>query len=153
MQPVRHYLKPEDGLREFIRAATDVRACETHPWGTTLPVLDADGRLVGMLSITDILKALYPPYLYATDLSMLTWDGMLETLARHATGKQVRDLMTRDIITVREDHPLMECVDHMLKHHISTLPVVDHEGRLVGMLYKSSLFFAITGALLGENGA
>lgn len=152
MEPVTHHLKPDDGLREFLRTIKDARAGDKTPWVKTLPVLDTHGKPIGMLSMTDILKTIYPRYLYTTDLSMFTWDGMLETLASHATGKKVADLMTRPVITVLEDHPLMECLDRMLKHGISTVPVVDHAQRLIGMLYKSDLFFVITAAMLGETG-
>lgn len=152
MHPVKHFLSPTDGIKEFVQAVTEARTEEHTRWIKALPVLDTQGILVGMLSMTDVLKAIYPPYLYTTDLSMFTWDGMLETLARHATGKKIADLMTKQVITVHENDPLMECVDHMLKHGFSTLPVVDHAHRLIGMLYKSDLFFVITGAMLGEPG-
>lgn len=152
MEPVAHHLRPADGLSEYIQTISAARMCEQTRWVKALPVLDTQGTLVGMLSMTDILKAIYPPYLSTADLSVFTWDGMLETLARRASGKTVTELMTKEVVTVLEDHPLMGCVDAMLKHGISTLPVVDHAHRLIGMLYKSVLFFVITAAMLGEAG-
>lgn len=152
MEPVAHHLKPADGLPEYIQTISAARASEHTRWIKALPVLNTNGVLVGMLSMTDILKAIYPPYLYTADLSIFTWDGMLESLARRASGKTVAELMTKDVITVHKDHPLMECVDAMLKHGFSTLPVVDNNHCLIGMLYKSALFFIITAAMLGESG-
>lgn len=149
MVPIQAFLKPDDGLKEFVITIRNARGCEETRGVRSLPVIDASGKLVGVLSMKDILKATYPPYLYDTELSLFTWDGMLESMAKHVVGKRVSDLMTKPVITVKDDHPLMECVDHMLKYQISTIPVTDHGGRFLGMLYESDLFFAIAGNLPG----
>ncbi len=144
-------LKADDELREYIDKIRIVRSNAETPGARALPVLDASGIPIGVLSMKDILKAIYPPYLYSTDLSLFTWDGMLESLAKNISGKRVSEIMSKPVITVRGDHPLMECVDHMLKHGISTIAVVDRAGRLAGMIYECQLFFAITEAITGGN--
>ncbi len=149
MVPVNAFLMPGDSVEEFFTNIRVVRSWEKTCGIRSLPVLDAEGKLVGVLSMHDILKAVYPSYLYETDLSLFTWDGMLESLAPKILGKKVAHLMTKGVITVRDDHPLMECVDHMLKHRISTLPVLDHDGKLKGMIYESEVFFAVADALFG----
>ncbi len=68
-----------------------------------MPVLDKDGKLVGMLSMTDILKAVHPSYMDLMNLSNFTWDGMVESLAKSAADKKVETLMSKDVITVKED--------------------------------------------------
>lgn len=151
MVPIKSFLRPEDGLKEFVTMIRNARGCEETHGVRSLPVIDLSGKLVGVLSMKDVLKAIYPPYLYSTDLSLFTWDGMLETMAKHVVGKKVSDLMTKPVITVKDDHSLMECVDHMLKDQISTIPVVDHDGQFLGMLYESDLFFSIAGNLLGAQ--
>lgn len=147
MVPLGCYLQPEDGLREFVTAMRSVQDQKNMLGVTALPVLDARKQLVGMLSMEDILRAIFPQYLYATDLSMFTWDGMLESLATHAAGKTVGSLMTTTVISIRDDRPLMECVDHMLKHDISTLPVLDRNGAMLGLISQRDIFFAIADAL------
>ncbi len=151
MVPIQSFLRPDDGLKEFVEAIRNARGCEETHGVRSLPVIDASGNLVGVLSMKDILKAAYPPYLYETDLSLFTWDGMLESMTKRILDKKVSDLMTRTVVSVKEDHPLMECVDHMLKFQISTIPVIDHDGKFIGMLYESDLFFAVTNTLLGAG--
>jgi CBS-domain-containing membrane protein len=146
-------LRPDDELREYVEKIRIVRSSTETPGARALPVLDASGKPIGVLSMKDILKAIYPPYLYNADLSLFTWDGMLESLARHISGKRVSEIMSSPVITVRGDHSLMECVDHMLKHGISTIAVVDRTGRFIGMIYECQLFFAIAEALTGGNKA
>lgn len=45
-----------------------------------------------------------------------------------------RDIMSRDVITVTVDASMIDAMKIMLSHHISGLPVVDLEGKLVGIL-------------------
>jgi CBS domain-containing protein len=85
-------------------------------------------------------------------LGNFAWDGMVEELARRSKDLRVEDLMTREVVTVRPDSPLMECVDHMLKFGVKKLPVVDADGAVAGMLYERDLFFAIVGAILNDSG-
>jgi len=47
---------------------------------------------------------------------------------------QVRDVMTRDVITVAPGEPVLKAAQLMLQNRISGLPVVDMEGELVGIV-------------------
>jgi CBS domain-containing protein len=116
-----------------------------------LPVLDEKEKLLGMLSMTDILRAVYPSYMSMMNLGEFTWDGMLESLAKEAGKRKVRELMTSHVITVHEDDPLMECVDHILKNRVRRMPVLDKEGKVVGMIYLRDIFYAIMKAMIDED--
>lgn len=52
---------------------------------------------------------------------------------------QVSELMTREVITVHPDTPVVEIARKMLQNDISGLPVVDHDGRLVGIVTEADL--------------
>ena len=151
MIPFQDYLKPEDTLSTAVNLFKTARRGEQQKGVMGLPVLDEKGNLVGMLSMMDILRAVYPSYMSMMDLGDFTWDGMLESFAKQAGNKKVKDLMTRNVVTIREDDPLMECVDHMLKNRVRRLPVLDKTGKVVGMLYVREIFFAITKAIFEED--
>jgi CBS domain-containing protein len=51
----------------------------------------------------------------------------------------VKDLMTRDVVTVAAREPYREVVALMDRHRVSVLPVVDERGRLVGVVSSSDL--------------
>jgi CBS domain-containing protein len=53
------------------------------------------------------------------------------------------DLMTTDLITVKPDVSLLDASRIMLDHSISSLPVVDDSGKLVGIITKSDLVRAV----------
>ncbi len=152
MVPVSLYLKPEHEIKDFVLMLRTHREQDRTSSSKSLPVLNDNGKLAGIVSIRDILRAVYPSYLSLSDLSLFTWDGMLETLAKEASGKKISEIMNPPATAVKEDDPLMECVDHILRYSISTLPVVDSEGRLTGMLYESDIFFTVADAIAGKNG-
>jgi len=50
------------------------------------------------------------------------------------TPLSVRDYMTRDLITFKPDQAVEEVIDLLIKHRISGGPVVDEDGKLVGII-------------------
>ncbi len=94
-----------------------------------LPVLDRHGRLVGIVSEKDLLYASPSP---ATTLSVYEISYLLSKL-------KVKEIMTREVITVCPDCPLEEAARIMVDHKIGGLPVVE-DGRLVGIITETDLF-------------
>ena len=151
MIPLQEYLKPGDTLKEAAHLLRIARRGEEKIGVKALPVLDDGGKLVGILSIGDILKAVYPSYMYLMDLGEFTWDGMVESFAKQAADKKVENLMTSKVITVNDDATLMECIDHMLKNNVKRVPVLNKEEKVIGMLYERDVFYEITKSILGES--
>jgi CBS domain-containing protein len=151
MIPVQDFLKPDDNLKDAVNLLRTARRGEERIGVKGLPVLDESGKLVGMLSMRDILKAVHPTYMDLMNVGNFTWDGMLEETAKKIADKKVFALMTRDVITIKEDSPLMDAVDHMIRKNVKRLPVVDKTGKVIGMLYERDVFFAIVRAMLDEN--
>jgi predicted transcriptional regulator len=151
MIPIQDFLRPENTLKEAVNILRVAKKGEEKVGLKGLPVLDKDGKLVGMLSMTDVLKAVHPSYMSLMNLSNFTWDGMVESLAKSAADKKVEAVMSKEVFTVKEDDPLMECVDLMIKNNIKRLPVIDKTGKVAGMLYERDIFFAIVKAMLEDD--
>jgi len=49
------------------------------------------------------------------------------------------DLMTRDVLTVKSDMPVGDVAQLILKHKVTALPVIDDEGRLLGIVSEGDL--------------
>jgi acetoin utilization protein AcuB len=50
--------------------------------------------------------------------------------------------MSRPVITIHPDKPIMEALELMQQEHIRRLPVVNHKGHLVGIISKSDILHA-----------
>jgi len=94
-----------------------------------LPVLDTDGKLIGIVSEKDLLYASPSP---ATSLSIYEMHYMLSRL-------RVTELMTPDPITVPPDTLLEEAALIMADSKIGGLPVVE-DGKLVGIITETDIF-------------
>lgn len=94
-----------------------------------LPVLNDRGRLVGIVSLEDLLRVSPSP---ATSLSVHELNYLFERLT-------IEEMMTRDVVTVTEDTALEEAGRIMADYKISGLPVV-RDGELVGIITESHLF-------------
>jgi acetoin utilization protein AcuB len=106
-----------------------------------LPVMHED-RLVGIVSDRD-LKEASPSKATTLDVHELYY--LLAELL-------VKDIMTRDPVTVAPDDTVEHAAQIMLENTISGLPVVDGRGKVVGILTQSDVFRAfmhITGILQG----
>ncbi len=93
-----------------------------------LPVVDASGSLVGVVSQTDLARARATEYLWSS------WPGLA-----------VRHLMTSPAITVRRSTPLVIAARKMERHGIHRLVVVDDADERVpiGVLSMTDLIHAI----------
>ena len=94
-----------------------------------LPVLDANGALVGIVSEKDLLYASPSP---ATSLSIYEMHYMLSRL-------QVTELMTPNPVTIAPDTLLEEAALIMADSKIGGLPVVK-DGKLVGIITETDIF-------------
>jgi CBS domain-containing protein len=65
-------------------------------------------------------------------------------------GTAVSSVMSAELFTCREDQAVDEAAAEMAEHRVSQLPVLDREGRLVGLLPQSAVR-DIAGATRGER--
>lgn len=59
--------------------------------------------------------------------------------------KTVAEVMTQDSITVKAETPLREAIKIISEKHISGLPVVDDDGKLIGIISETDLMWQQTG--------
>lgn len=93
-----------------------------------LPVLDNDGNLVGIISEKNITSAAADRKVSIVEFALL--------LSKIKVG----DVMTKEVITVSIDDPVELAARKMSDNDISILPVVDNDGKLVGIVSRSDLF-------------
>jgi CBS domain-containing protein len=96
-----------------------------------MPVVDEDGRLVGIVSQRDLFRG-----------------ALARALGQDSSGHQrllkslrVEEVMATRVLTTTTSTPLSEAAEQMVTHKVGCLPVVD-EGRLVGILTEGDFVAA-----------
>ena len=109
-----------------------------------LPVLDAYGALVGMITEGDFLRRAET----GTQRRRPRWleffmaSGRLAEEYVHTHGRKVSEIMTTDPATVTEDTPLDDVVAVMEKRRIKRVPVLRGH-KVVGMISRANLLHAL----------
>jgi CBS-domain-containing membrane protein len=117
-------LGPEDEV--FDAAAKMVRERVRH-----VPIVDSDGRLVGLVSDRDLRDAVGDPVHALREDAERFEPFLLETV------------MTKEPLTTRPDVPLKELVGLLVAEGVSAAAVVDEERKLLGMVsYVDLLHYA-----------
>ena len=137
-----HTLHPRQNIAEAFAAFQKA----THIEGKKvfgMMVTDEEDRLVGMLSMYDVLNYVQPKHV-AIFGEMDDLDPTEAYRNRMSTIQSIRvdDIMTTDVVTVRPDTHLMVIAEIMIKKHIRRLPVVEDE-TVLGIVYVSNVFHRI----------
>jgi len=107
---------------------------------SALPVVDNAGAVIGLVSEGDLMRRVEG----ASDASRSWWLSLFSGATSEAQdfvalrGRHVRDIMTRDVLTVGPNMPIGEIAVLLEKNRIKRVPVVDG-GKLVGIVSRANL--------------
>lgn len=112
-------LQPEQSLRDAVELFAKHRI-------SGAPVIK-EGKVVGVLSESDILK-------------LVGADRVIDAKDAQALERtKVADAMSREVLFVRPEDGLEVAVAFMNKAHVNRLPVVDKQGKLVGIIAREDV--------------
>jgi CBS domain-containing protein len=139
-------VSPEGDAREAIEllAKTDKGA---------IPVVDEDGRVVGIVSESDLILSeeqadLHLPN-YVNIMGGIIFTGSLKGFEKRlnkAFATKVSELMTADPVVVRVDDDVETVARTIAEKHHNHLPVVDGDGRLAGLVTRADALAALVDA-------
>jgi CBS domain-containing protein len=124
---------PGMSLKEAARTMTDVGV-------SGLPVLDEDGRIIGIITEADFLAR-------EAGRSEPRRRRLLDALFNEpqvAEAETVEQAMTLDPFVIYPEASLTEAARVMVNHGVKRLPVVDAEGRLAGVISRADVVAAFT---------
>ena len=135
-----HTLKPGISIAEAVMQFKKVGQEEQQKvFG--MMVTDEDERLIGMLSMYDILLLIRPKHIQVWGMMEdVDVNGLVEVACQKAKSILVGDIMTPEFVTITPDTHLLVILDIMIKKHIRRIPVVEDD-KIKGIVYISNLFY------------
>jgi CBS domain-containing protein len=111
-----------------------------------LPVVDASGKLVGVVSEGDFIRRaeIGTQRKRVRWLKLLVGPGTEAADFVHEQGRKVGEIMTHEPFTITEDTPLEDIVQSMEKNHVKRLPVMCGD-QIVGIVSRANLLQAVAG--------
>ncbi len=109
-----------------------------------VPVIDSDGKLVGIATEGDLIikdsDLHFPRYFKLLD-SIIYLESLnkFKKSLKKFLGTKVEDVMTAEIKTVKEETPVGEAANIMIKYNINRVPVLDSKDELVGIVTRADI--------------
>jgi len=109
-----------------------------------VPVVDDDGRLVGIVTEGDLViedADMRAPHYFQLfgNLVYLGSQKKFEERLKKMVGTAVRDVMATEVFTVTPDEGASRAANIMVDHRVNHVPVVDEEGKLVGIVARHDI--------------
>jgi len=118
-----------------------------------VPVVDAEDKLVGVLSEKDILRAMFPGVDQIMQEGAKTDFESIEADYKGVLDKKAGDLMTQTVASVTPDMPLLKAASMMCVKKIRRIPVTDANNKLVGIISIGDVHKAIFQENLLKDGS
>lgn len=115
----------------------------------SVPVLETDGSLVGIVTESDLIELGRSPHL-PTVITLFDWviylesEKVLERELKKMGGKTVADICRSEVVTIAPGADISEAADLMSKHHVNALPVAE-QNRLVGIVARIDIIRTLLG--------
>ncbi len=108
-----------------------------------LPVVNSDNDLVGVVTEHDIIKRMLPTYedLLASDEAILD-AGLIEDRVYAIRDNPVCDIMSRNVVAIREDDTVLKAASTMILKNIKRLPVVS-DRQPIGIVSRIDILHAL----------
>jgi CBS domain-containing protein len=134
-------VKRETSLTEAIKILAERRI-------SGLPVVDDSGKLVGIISETDLMwqeTGVTPPayIMFLDSVIYLQNPATYERDLHKALGQTVGEVMSKDPITIAPDKSLRDAAKLMHDKNIHRLPILDSEGQVIGILTRGDIIRAM----------
>ncbi len=104
---------------------------------SSVPVVNEEGRILGIISERDIIEGALPGYFEV--LYGITDMDHLSRKLREIEHDHIEFYMKKDVYKIEEDEDDLTAADLMIRKNVKSLPVVNRDGILVGMLRRIDL--------------
>ncbi|HDI12857.1 MAG TPA: CBS domain-containing protein [Hadesarchaea archaeon] len=153
-KPAADYMRPHviaiwDGTT--LKAALEIMALSNF---RGLPVINENGDLVGIIDDSDIIRvsdvevdSKMSQMTGRSEGDSWTWDSeariYITKRKLKVPEKLVRDVMTKDLITITRKTPISRVAQLMKQHKVDQTPVLSGDGKLIGLVRDIDLLRAL----------
>ena len=136
-------IRSDEPVEKAIQMILNGKIRETGDKTTSLMVLDKVMMFVGIITMADILYHLRPTFLnYGISGEEVSWTEQFDIAMKNLKKKEIREIMSGDIVGASIDEHLMVILDRMVKNNYHRLPVLKN-GKPIGIVYISDIYFYI----------
>ncbi|NES99784.1 MAG: CBS domain-containing protein [Sphaerospermopsis sp. SIO1G2] len=134
-------VRTETPLKEAIQILAEKRI-------SGLPVLNDAGKLVGIISETDLMwqeTGVTPPayIMFLDSVIYLQNPATYDRDLHKALGQTVGEVMSKNPLTITPNKSLKEAAKMIQDHKVHRLPVLDNEGKVIGILTRGDIIRAM----------
>ena len=106
----------------------------------SLPVLDVEGHVVGVISERDLIRAVLPGYVeMLQSVAFLPSLDQMSRKLREIGDRPISEFMVSEVVAARPDDSDLHLADLMIRKGLKQIPVLDGEKRLVGVVRRIDL--------------
>lgn len=139
---------PNDRVRDVMKVLVDRKI-------GGLPICSEDGKLIGMVSDGDILRAIKPIedrfYHYLLYMAFDEGQDMGTRLGNLSNIEIINIAKTKEIICVTEDEEMEKAVALLAEHHFKKLPVIDRNKHIVGVISRGDVMRKIQTSIINAS--
>jgi CBS domain-containing protein len=132
-------LSPETTLREAAALLAEYNI-------SGAPVVDSTGHVIGMLSESDLIseakKQAAIPRIAPFGLFLVPMES-LEHIYKEGERLIVEEIMRKKVYTALETEKITVLGDQMFKNKVNRVPIIDEDGKLVGIVSRADIMRAI----------
>lgn len=134
-------VRPETPLKEAIQILAEKRI-------SGLPVTDDAGKLLGIISETDLMwqeTGVTPPayIMFLDSVIYLQNPGAYDRDLHKALGQTVGEVMSKNPVTISPEKTVKEAAQVMHDRNVHRLPVLDNAGQVIGILTRGDIIRAM----------
>lgn len=139
--------RPNDHIKDIMKTFVEKKI-------GGLPVVDEKGKLLGMVTDGDVLRAIKPRDLQIYDFFtfiMYVEKQEMEKILNEVANQEVSKIAKKSgIVSVSPDDDMEQAMSLLAKHHFKKLPVVNQEHRVVGVISRGDVIRSIQTTLLSQ---
>ena len=126
-------ISPEATVKETMQEFFNIKR-------TGFLVIDKENKLVGVVTEKDILRSILPSYLKSVGRFIYEENPKgIKNKIEELFKLKVKDIMFKDVVSVKDDATLCEAAHIMVTQGIRQLPVVNERGIVVGVIGRNEV--------------